>query len=308
VLIDTESEKEFCPLSYLGPDQAAFSVYDSPLSEVATVGFEYGYSRDYPETLVLWEAQFGDFVNGAQVVLDQFICAGEDKWGLLSGLVLLLPHGYEGQGPEHSSARIERFLQLAAEDNIQVCQPSTSAQLFHLLRRQALRKWRKPLIVFTPKGLLRNPVSSSPREDFSQANFSRVLSSGPKKANRALICTGKVRYDLDRERERRKDTSTNIIILEELYPFPESELSEQLAQHPSAQMVWVQEEPSNMGAMSYVFPYLQRLAGHRSVWTVKRSPSASPSTGSRKAHEIEQSTLVSMAFYARDSTSVRKEK
>jgi 2-oxoglutarate dehydrogenase E1 component len=308
VLIDTKSEKEYCPLSNLHPDQAAFHVYDSPLSEVATVGFEYGYSRDYPEALVLWEAQFGDFVNGAQVIVDQFVCAGEDKWGLLSGLVLLLPHGFEGQGPEHSSARLERFLQLAAEDNIQVCQPSTSAQLFHVLRRQALRKWRKPLVVFTPKGMLRNPVSSSPLNDFSQAYFLRLLSSGPKRATRILICTGKVRHELDKERERRKDMSTAIISLEELYPFPESELTEELAQHPSAQIVWVQEEPANMGAMSYVLPYLRRLAGHRSVWTVKRSPSASPATGSKKAHEIEQSAIVSLAFYARENTSIPKEK
>jgi 2-oxoglutarate dehydrogenase E1 component len=304
MLIDVETEEDYCPLSNLHPDQASFFVYDSPLSEAATVGFEYGYSRDYPEALVLWEAQFGDFVNGAQVILDQFVCAGEDKWGLLSGLVLLLPHGYEGQGPEHSSARLERFLQLAAEDNIQVCQPSTSAQLFHLLRRQALRKWRKPLVVFTPKGMLRDPASASPLDDFSQGRFLRVRSSGPISAKIVLICTGKICHELEREREQREDTSAAVITLEELYPFPESELADEIARHPSAQLIWVQEEPANMGAMFYVLPYLERLAGQRPVWTVKRSPSASPATGSKKAHQIEQRTLISMAFYAREDTSV----
>ncbi len=305
VLIDIETEKSYCPLSNLHPDQATFQVYDSPLSEGAMVGFEYGYSRDYPEALVLWEAQFGDFVNGAQVILDQFVCAGEDKWGLLSGLVLLLPHGFEGQGPEHSSARLERFLQLAAEDSIQVCQPSTSAQLFHLFRRQALRKWRKPLVVLTPKGMLRNPASASPLDDFSQGSFSRLMSSGQTNAKRLLICTGKLRHELEKERERRQDTSVGIVSLEQLYPFPESELAEELSQYASARhYVWVQEEPANMGAMSFVLPYLRRLAGGRPVWTVKRARSASPATGSKKAHEIEQNKLVSLAFYTRDDTTI----
>ena len=173
-LFDTRTEAEYSPLAHLAAAPPGFEVYDSPLSEAAVLGFEYGYSRDYPETLVLWEAQFGDFANGAQVYIDQFIAAGEDKWGLLSGLVLLLPHGYEGQGPEHSSARPERFLQLAARDNIQVCQPSTAAQHFHLLRRQALRQWRKPLVVLTPKGMLRHPAAASPLSDTHQ----RPISAG----------------------------------------------------------------------------------------------------------------------------------
>ena len=171
VLIDTQSEAEYVPLQHLAPDQAQVEICDSPLSEASVLGFEYGYSRDYPEALVAWEAQFGDFSNGAQVIIDQFISAAEDKWDLPSGVVLLLPHGYEGQGPEHSSARMERFLQLAAEDNLQICQPSTAAQYFHMLRRQALRRWRKPLIVFTPKSMLRRPESISPLADFSRATL-----------------------------------------------------------------------------------------------------------------------------------------
>jgi 2-oxoglutarate dehydrogenase E1 component len=204
-LIDTENESEFVPLQHLTSDQARVELYNSPLSEAAVLGFEYGYARDYPEALVLWEAQFGDFANGAQIIIDQFISAGEDKWGLLSGVVLLLPHGYEGQGPEHSSARIERFLQLAAEDNMQVTQPSTAAQYFHLLRRQALRKWRKPLVVFTPKSMLRHPDALSPREELTQGRFYEVLAD-PKvqNAEHILVCTGKIGHELRRERDARK--------------------------------------------------------------------------------------------------------
>jgi 2-oxoglutarate dehydrogenase E1 component len=177
-LIDIENEEEYVPLAHLAPESAWCEIYNSPLSEAAVLGFEYGFSRDFPEALVLWEAQFGDFANGAQIIIDQFIAASEDKWNLLSGVVLLLPHGYEGQGPEHSSARIERFLELAARDNIQVCQPSTAAQYFHLLRRQALRTWRKPLVVFTPKSMLRNPAASSPLADFASGRFLNVIPDG----------------------------------------------------------------------------------------------------------------------------------
>ena len=201
VLVDIENEQKYFPLAHVAEDQAGFEVYNSELSEAGVLGFEYGYSRDYPETLVLWEAQFGDFANGAQVIIDQFISSGEDKWNLLSGLVLLLPHGYEGQGPEHSSARIERYLQLAAKDNVQICQPSTAAQYFHLLRRQALGKWRKPLIVFTPKSMLRHPDAASPLAEFSQARFRRVLpDSEIGNASRLLICTGKIGRASCRER------------------------------------------------------------------------------------------------------------
>ncbi len=206
VLLDIEDETEYVPLCHIAPDQAACEIYNSTLSEAGVMGFEYGYSRDYPEALVLWEAQFGDFANVAQAVIDQFVCAGEDKWGLLSGLVLLLPHGYEGQGPEHSSARIERFLQLAARDNIQICQPSNAGQYFHLLRRQALRKWRKPLVVFTPKSMLRHPDALSPLEDLTHQRFLPVIpDTEAQDAKRILICTGKIGHELRTERQKRKD-------------------------------------------------------------------------------------------------------
>ncbi len=298
VLIDVKTEQQYVPLANLGPDQARFEVYNSILSEAAVLGFEYGYSRDLPEALVIWEAQFGDFANGAQVVIDQFIAAGEDKWGLLTGLVLLLPHGYEGQGPEHSSARIERYLQLAARDNIQICQPSTAAQYFHLLRRQALQRWRKPLIVFTPKSMLRHPDAASPVQELAAPAFRKVLPETEiEHAERLLICTGKIGHELRVERSRRKDTTTGIVFLEQLYPWPAAELAAELSRHPQArEIVWVQEEPSNMGALFFVAPRLRRLARDRQVLTVKRSPSASPATGSAKAHALEQKTLLTAAF------------
>jgi 2-oxoglutarate dehydrogenase E1 component len=298
VLLDIENEQEYVPLQHISDGQARCEIYNSTLSEAGVLGFEYGYSRDYPEALVLWEAQFGDFANVAQAVIDQFISAGEDKWKLLSGVVLLLPHGYEGQGPEHSSARIERFLQLAARDNFQICQPSNAAQYFHLLRRQALRKWRKPLIVFTPKSMLRHPDASSAIEDFARPHFLNVLPDMEvSAATRVLLCTGKIGHELRDERKKRKDDSTAIVFLEQMYPFPEAELSAELERHASARdIVWVQEEPANMGAMPYVLPRLRHLAGERHVLSVKRSASASPSTGSAKAHEMEQKTLLSLAF------------
>ncbi|HEX9760429.1 MAG TPA: 2-oxoglutarate dehydrogenase E1 component [Candidatus Acidoferrales bacterium] len=301
VLVDTETEEDYIPLDHVHAEQAGIEIYSSMLSEAAVMGFEYGYSRDYPETLVLWEAQFGDFANSAQIIIDQFLAAGEDKWKLLSGLVLLLPHGYEGQGPEHSSARIERFLQLAAEDNLQVCQPSTASQYFHLLRRQALRKWRKPLVVFTPKSMLRHPEAASPIEEFSDGRFFNVLPDREtERATRVLICTGKVGHDLRRERKARKDESTAIVSIEQLYPFPEDELGIEMGRHWEArEFVWVQEEPANMGALFYVMPLLERIAGARPVRSVKRSASASPATGSAGAHELEQKTLLTLAFAAR---------
>ncbi len=298
VLVDTESERQYVPLEHLREGQARCEIHNSLLSEAAVLGFEYGYSRDCPEALVAWEAQFGDFVNGAQIIIDQFIAAGEDKWGLLSGVVLLLPHGYEGQGPEHSSARIERFLQLAGEDNIQVCQPSTAAQYFHLLRRQVWRPWRKPLVVFTPKSMLRHPEASSPLEEFTQGRYQNVL---PEReitgANRVLLCSGKIAHELRREREAQKNTTTAIISLEQMYPFPEKELAAELERHSQArEIVWVQEEPANMGALFFVMPRLRRIAGKRAARSIKRSASASPATGSAKAHEMEQKTLLALAF------------
>ena len=298
VLIDVETEARYVPLCHLGKDQARFETHNSPLSEAAILGFEYGYSRDAPEALVIWEAQYGDFANGAQFIIDQFISAAEDKWGLLSGLVLLLPHGYEGQGPEHSSARIERFLQLSAEDNIQVCQPTTAAQYFHLLRQQGLRRWRKPLVIFTPKSMLRLPDATSRREEFSHGRFIPVITepdlSG---AARVLVCTGKIVHELRRARHELNDTTVGIVSLEQLYPFPEQQLRDALDGFQDAvEIILVQEEPANMGALPFLLPRLSDLAGERPVRSVKRSASASPATGSGKAHGIEQRTLISLAF------------
>jgi len=297
-LIDIETEEEFIPLEHMAPDQGWCEIYNSPLSEAAVLGFEYGFSRDFPEALVLWEAQFGDFANGAQIIIDQFIAASEDKWNLLSGIVMLLPHGYEGQGPEHSSARIERFLQLAARDNMQICQPSTAAQYFHLLRRQALRAWRKPLVIFTPKSMLRNPAASSQVADFSAGRFQTVIPDrGDGSATRVLLCTGKIGHELEAERKRRKENTPAIVFLEQLYPFPEAEVAAEMDRHANArEFVWVQEEPGNMGAHEFVIPQLEPLARGRAVLSVNRSSSASPSTGSSKAHEMEQKTLLALAF------------
>jgi 2-oxoglutarate dehydrogenase E1 component len=302
VLVDVENEQEYVPLQNIAADQARCDICNSTLSEAAVMGFEYGYSRDYPEALVMWEAQFGDFANVAQAVIDQFVSAGEDKWGLLSGLVLLLPHGHEGQGPEHSSARIERFLQLAARDNFQICQPSNGAQYFHLLRRQALSHWRKPLVVFTPKSMLRHPDASSPIEDFTRPHFLGVVPDQEiSDGKRLLLCTGKIGHELRGERRRRKDTSTAIVFVDQLYPFPEAELAAELRRHANArEIVWVQEEPANMGALFYMLPRLRHLAGERPVRSVKRSASPSPATGSAKAHELEQKTLLSLAFAAHE--------
>ena len=303
VLIDVEDEKKYVPLNHLAPHpfasgQAAFQVYNSMLSEAGVMGFEYGFSRDTPEALVMWEAQFGDFANGAQIIIDQFLSSAEEKWGLLSGLVLLLPHGYEGQGPEHSSARVERYLQIAARDNIQVCQPSTAAQYFHLLRRQALRSWRKPLVVFTPKSMLRHPDAVSPLDHLTRPRFLNVLPetefSG---VTRLLLCTGKIGHELRIERHKRKDSTTGIVFLEQLYPWPEEELRAAIDAQPAANdLVWVQEEPENMGAFSYAMPRLRELAFDRQVRSVKRSAAASPATGSAKAHAMEQKTLLDLAL------------
>ena len=299
VIVDTETEAKYIPLAHL-PGAAKFEVYNSMLSEAAVLGFEYGYSRDYPEALVLWEAQFGDFANGAQIIIDQFISAGEAKWGLLSGVVMLLPHGYEGQGPEHSSARIERYLQLAANDNMQICQPSTAAQYFHLLRRQVLRPWRKPLVVFTPKSMLRHADASSQLADFAVDRFQNVLPDTTiENPRRLLVCSGKIGHNLRVERERRKEKSVGIIFLEQMYPWPEEEMQAALDMHPSAtEVVWVQEEPANMGGLFYVMPHLRRMAGERAVLSVKRSAVASPATGSAKAHDMEEKTLIDVAFGA----------
>lgn len=297
VLIDVIDEKEYVPLCHLAPGQARVEIYNSELSEAAVMGFEYGFSRDFPEALVMWEAQFGDFANGAQIIIDQFVVAGEDKWDLLTGLVLLLPHGHEGQGPEHSSARIERYLQSCARDNMQVAQPSTAAQYFHLLRRQAMRKWRTPLVVFTPKSMLRHPEAVSPLSDLERPRFQTVLADETAlDAKRVLICTGKIGHELRMERRKLKMQGPAIVMLEQMYPFPEDELRNVLGRYSKAtEFIWVQEEPANMGALSFVVPRLKRIVGPR-LRSIKRAANATPATGSAKAHELEQKTLITLAL------------
>jgi 2-oxoglutarate dehydrogenase E1 component len=311
VLLDVENGSEYTPLEHLHDKQGNFRIYDSPLSEAAVLGFEFGYSLDYPDGLVVWEAQFGDFVNGAQVILDQFISSSEDKWRRLSGVTLFLPHGYEGQGPEHSSARFERFLQLAAEDNMQVCQPTTPAQMFHLLRRQVARKLRKPLIVLTPKSLLRLPAARSRLDELTHGGFRCLLdddeAGDPKKVERVLLCTGKVYYDLVEERKRRQAEGkpaarVAIVRVEQLYPLRADELRAMLDRYaPASELAWVQDEPANMGAQWFMLgprsPLAEyaRAAGRR-LHAVSRVESASPATGSHKAHQIEQGQLLEQAL------------
>ena len=300
VLIDIENEQPWIPLCNLASDQAPFDIYNSILSEAGVLGFEYGYSRDYPETLVLWEAQFGDFANGAQVVIDQFISAGEDKWGLLSGLVLLLPHGYEGQGPEHSSARLERFLQLAAEGNIRVANCTTPAQYFHLLRRQARRTRQRPLIIMTPKSLLRHPQATSKLEDLTTGTFQPViddLSIDPKGMTRILLCSGKIYYDLRAEAGTAKDRPA-IVRMEQLYSLPEIELRSMLERYPDlTDVVWVQEEPRNMGAWRFLAEKLRAIfkPGVKLSY-IGRPERASPAEGYPAAHAAEQKRIVKEAL------------
>jgi 2-oxoglutarate dehydrogenase E1 component len=288
-------------LGSLHPDQGHCRVYDSPLSEAGVLGFEFGYSLDYPDALILWEAQFGDFANGAQVIIDQFIASCEDKWNRLSGIVLLLPHGYEGQGPEHSSARLERFLQMCAEDNIQVCQPTTPAQMFHCLRRQVKRPWRKPLVVMTPKSLLRLPAATSTIEELTEGGFQRVLGDtvvAAEHAERVLFCSGKIYYELVEERKRRGTAAerTMIVRLEQLYPFRGEFVAATVrGLSDAADLVWVQDEPGNMGAATFVIPRLAGVLG-RAPRLVGRDDSASPATGSHKAHVLEQNRIFNAAF------------
>ena len=302
VLHDVKTNERYSIFSNLSPDQAPVEIYNSPLSEAGVLGFDYGYSLDYPEGLILWEAQFGDFVNAAQVIIDQFIASAEDKWRRLSGLTMLLPHGFEGQGPEHSSARLERFLMQAAEDNMQICQPTTPAQYYHLLRRQTIRRWRKPLVIFTPKSLLRHQGAVSPIGDLTAGTYQRVLwdhkVSGHDKVDRVLICTGRVYYDLIQRRADLERDDVAIIRLEQLYPFPMDELHDALAGYAdNTQVIWVQDEPRNMGA----WPYLWSMFGidlfeRFKLTAVTRPASASPATGSGAAHRIEQEQLMSEAF------------
>jgi 2-oxoglutarate dehydrogenase E1 component len=298
ILYDQEDGHPFVPLQHLDPGQAAVEIVNSPLCETGALGFEYGYSLDTPDGLVIWEAQFGDFANAAQVIIDQFITSAEKKWRRLSGLVLLLPHGFEGMGPEHSSARLERFLTLAAEDNIQIVQPTTPAQYFHVLRRQVIRKWRKPLVVFTPKSLLRHPQVISTLEDCAHGHFQRVLPDESASAKRLLICTGKIYYDLLAYREEHKRSDVAIIRLEQLYPLHAGLLEQALkpyADHTPA--IWVQEEPANMGAWRYLHDrFGKKLFNRLPFALVSRPESASPATGSSHAHKLEQAQLVARAF------------
>jgi 2-oxoglutarate dehydrogenase E1 component len=298
VLVDTRTEDRYIPLNHLKESQAEFCVYDSLLSEAAVLGFDYGYSLDEPHMLIMWEAQFGDFANGAQVIIDQFIASAESKWGRASGLVMLLPHGYEGQGPEHSSARLERFLQLCAEENIQVAVPSTPAQYFHLLRRQVRRGFRKPLVVMTPKSLLRYKQAVSPIDQLTVGHFLDVIDdpSSPERARRVLLCAGKVYYDLAARRaEVGGQRDVAIIRVEQLYPWPIDLLCTTLARYQSArEWVWVQEESQNMGAWTFVSPRLEELLG-ADVQYVGRDASASPATGSKLVHDREQAEIVEAA-------------
>ena len=307
VLVDQATEDKYIPLNHVAGDQAHFEVIDSPLSEAGVLGFEYGYSSAEPNALVLWEAQFGDFANGAQVIIDQFLCSGESKWLRMNGLVMLLPHGYEGQGPEHSSARLERYLQLSAEDNWQVVVPTTPANYFHALRRQMRRSFRKPLIVMTPKSLLRNKDCVSSLADFGPGtSFRRILTEvdalaeGPK-VRRVVLCSGKVYFDLLAERRKRKIDDIAILRIEQLYPFPFTRLGVRLAQYPNAEVVWCQEEPENMGAWHFVDRRIERalqglsLKSSRPAY-VGRAESASPATGSARTHVKEQADLVDRAL------------
>ncbi|MBX3227898.1 MAG: 2-oxoglutarate dehydrogenase E1 component [Labilithrix sp.] len=297
-LFDSVTGERYTPLQHLGAGK--FEIHDSPLSEAGVLGFEYGYSLDKPDTLVIWEAQFGDFANGAQVIIDQFIASGEDKWMRLSGLTLLLPHGYEGQGPEHSSARIERFLQLAASDNIQVCNLTTPAQLFHCLRRQVLRPWRKPLVIFTPKSLLRHKEAVSTTDDLANGRFQRVIpdaATDPAKVKRVLLCTGKVYYDLLDARRKLGRQDVAIVRLEQLYPLNQ-ELTEVLAAYKDGtRLVWVQEEPRNAGSWYFLNANLVATIGERlPLSVVSRPAAASPATGSKASHDLEQKRLIEEAF------------
>jgi 2-oxoglutarate decarboxylase len=299
VLIDKNNGAEWTPLLYLSDDQARFWVYDSLLSEFAAMGFEYGYSVERPDALVLWEAQFGDFVNGAQSIVDEFISSSEQKWGQHSSVVLLLPHGYEGQGPDHSSARIERFLQMCAEDNMTVAMPSTPASYFHLLRRQAYQRPRRPLVVATPKSMLRMKAATSEPAHFTTGSFRAVIgdaTADPARVDRVLLCSGKVYYDLVAERESRGDDRAAIVRVEQLYPLPVDEILAELATYPEADVVWVQHEPANMGAWPHMALHLPEHLGGRRLRRASRPASASPASGSSKRHEKEQRELLARAL------------
>ena len=307
VLIDQVNQVEYAPLNNVKPGQAMFQAFNSLLSEMGVLGFDYGYSLADPNTLVLWEAQFGDFANGAQVIIDQFIASGETKWLRMSGLVMLLPHGYEGQGPEHSSARLERYLQLCAERNMRVCNFTTPANYFHALRRQLKANYRKPLVVMTPKSLLRHKLAVSSISDFGPGSAFRFVIpeidaiAPEEKVRRVVLCTGKVYYDLLQERRDRKIDDVALIRVEQLYPFPKKTLTATLAPYKHAEVVWCQEEPENMGAWHFLDRRIEKVlleldgACKRPV-LVGRANAASPATGLARTHAAQQEALVKQAL------------
>ncbi len=293
---DANTNEPYCGLNNIDKNQGKFHIYNSLLSEFGVLGFEYGYAMSSPRALVLWEAQFGDFVNGAQVIIDQFLSSAESKWQRMNGVVMLLPHGYEGQGPEHSSCRPERFLQQYAEYNMIVANPTTPANYFHLLRRQVLWPFRKPCVVFSPKSLLRHPAVISPLKEFTAGEFNEVLDdptiTSPKDVKRVVMCTGKIYYDLLEVQQKRKVKDTAVVRIEQLAPFPEKQLKAVLKKYKDAKLVWVQEEPANMGALSYII----RMLPKTEIEYVSRKASASPATGYSKVHKVEQEKIVNKAF------------
>ncbi|HNJ84924.1 MAG TPA: 2-oxoglutarate dehydrogenase E1 component, partial [Piscinibacter sp.] len=307
VLHDQNREKwdegTYIPLQNVADGQAPFVVIDSLLSEEAVLGFEYGYASAEPNTLVIWEAQFGDFVNGAQVVIDQFIASGEVKWGRANGLTLMLPHGYEGQGPEHSSARLERFMQLAADNNMQIVQPTSASQIFHLLRRQMVRQFRKPLVIFTPKSLLRNKDATSPLTDFTRGEFKTVIGEvdaaiNADKVKRVIACSGKVYYDLVKARAEKKQADVAIMRVEQLYPFPHKAFAAEMKKYPNAtDVVWCQDEPQNQGAWFFVQHQIhENMLEGQKLGYAGRPASASPAVGYAHLHQEQQKALLDQAF------------
>jgi 2-oxoglutarate dehydrogenase E1 component len=297
VLYDAETNQQYNRLNHIGDKQSSFRIFNSLLSEFAVLGFEYGYSIATPDSLVIWEAQFGDFVNGAQTIIDQFISSSESKWGRMSGLVMLLPHGYEGQGPEHSSARLERFLQSCAEFNLTVANVTTPANFFHLMRRQLARPFRKPLIVMSPKSLLRHPSCLSNFKDFTQGGFQEVIDAplNGKEADqikKVILCSGKVYYDLLSRKEETKSDEVAIIRLEQIYPFPKTQVDELIKKYKKAKFLWVQEEPSNMGAWQYILAFYRNF----DIQLVARKSSASPATGYKKLHVKELKDILDRAI------------
>lgn len=309
VIHDQKREKwdtgTYVPLQNVAENQAPFVVIDSILSEEAVLGFEYGYAGSDPNSLVIWEAQFGDFANGAQVVIDQFIASGEVKWGRANGLTLMLPHGYEGQGPEHSSARLERFMQLAADANMQIVQPTTASQIFHVLRRQMVRDLRKPLVIFTPKSLLRNKDATSPLTEFTKGSFQTVIpeqddaiEKKAAKVKRVIACSGKVYYDLVKKRTEKEADDVAIIRVEQLYPFPHKAFAAELKKYPNAtEIVWCQDEPQNQGAWFFIQHNIhENMLDGQKLGYAGRAASASPAVGYSHLHQEQQKALVDAAF------------